>query len=77
MEGQTLCIYGVVTDHTEDWQNEMTRFYFGTHEQFFLVSNYRWSTPFDGECITTTGEIFLNTYNVPYIKIADEIYTCP
>ncbi len=76
MEGRIVCVFGTMTVHTEDWENELTRFYFGTTEQFFIVSNYRWSEPFEGECITTTGEIFLNTYKVPYIKIQDQINFC-
>lgn len=77
MEGRTVCIYGTVTSHTEDYTNELSRFYFGTNDQFFLVSNYQWDSPFEGECITTTGKILLNTYQVPYIKIDDRIDFCP
>lgn len=76
MEGRTVCVYGTVTSHTEDYTNELTRFYFGTIDQFFLVSNYKWDKPFEDECVTTTGEILLNTYQVPYIKIDDRIDFC-
>ncbi|HCR72486.1 MAG TPA: hypothetical protein DIW23_13655 [Anaerolineae bacterium] len=76
MAGQIHCVYGTVINHTEDWENELTRFYFGTIEEFFIVSNYRWETPFEGECIQVKGEILLNTYDIPYIKIEDRIDYC-
>jgi hypothetical protein len=76
MEGETTCVFGVVSFYAEDWQNELTRLYFGSTNEFFFVSNYRWTTPLEGECITATGTILLNTYDVPYIKINDQIDFC-
>jgi hypothetical protein len=74
MAGRELCVYGTVVDHRENWENELTNFYFGTREEFFLVSNYRWTENQEGKCLTATGVIQLNTYNVPYIKIENFNY---
>jgi hypothetical protein len=76
MKGQEVCVHGIVLDHKENYVNQLTNFYFGTTEQFFLVSNYRWSTSQKGECLTATGIVQLNTYKTPYIKIEDNIYYC-
>lgn len=76
MNGREVCVYGVVVDYTENWENLLSNFYFGSKEQFFLVSTSRWTDPIEGKCITATGRVQLNTYDVPYIKIEDEIYFC-
>ena len=76
MKGQDVCVYGTVLDYRENWDNELSYLYFGTQEQFFLVSNYRWTEPVEGECITVAGTIKLNTYKVPYIKIDNKLQFC-
>ena len=77
MEGQQVCVYGTVTSHRENWESFLTNLYFagdfGT-PAFFLVSTDRF-TPLEGQCISTTGTIQLNTYKTPYIKI-EEFYYC-
>jgi hypothetical protein len=75
MEGREVCVYGTVTDYDENWEYQMTNIYFGDREKFFLVSNFRWDSSLEGQCILVNGEIQLNTYKTPYIKI-DEIYRC-
>lgn len=78
MQGRTVCVYGNVSAYTENWENKLTNFRFGTQEQFFLVSNSRWfnGDEYEGTCVSATGEIQLNTYDVPYIKIK-KINSCP
>lgn len=78
MAGKTVCVYGTVTDYREDWGNEISTFYFGAHDQFFLASNFRWSAiETEGKCISVTGQILLNTYKVPYIKVGEnDLYYC-
>ena len=75
LNGQKVCVYGVLANYKENWELEQTNFYFGSPEEFFLVSNYRWNDVVEGECISTTGEVQLNTYKTPYIKV-EEIYKC-
>jgi hypothetical protein len=78
MKGTTRCVQGIVMEYRENWDNFLSVFYFGTTEQFFFVSNYRWnSSDIEGKCIYATGEIQLNTYKVPYIKIDEnDLYYC-
>jgi len=78
MAGRTVCVQGVVVDYRENWDNFLSVFYFGTHEQFFFVSNFEWKhEEIEGKCFRATGEIQLNTYDVPYIKIDDnDLYYC-
>jgi len=75
-EGRPTCVYGIVINHTENWENGLTNFYFGNKDQFFLVSNFRWTDSQEGNCLTATGVIQLNTFKVPYIKVEDNIYYC-
>lgn len=76
MENKVTCVYGTISEHRENWENFLTNLYFGRRDQFFLVSNFRWHNSFEGECIMVTGQIKLNTYKVPYIKIEDSIDFC-
>jgi len=81
MEGQVVCVYGVVLDHIENIDSitgaiGQTYFYFGRKDQFFLTSLYLWN-PTEGICISETGLIQLNTYEVPYIKIEGDLDSCP
>jgi hypothetical protein len=75
MSGREVCVYGVVSDYTEDWENELTKVYFGARDKFFLVSNYRWDKSLEGKCVSARGEVQLNTYKTPYIKI-DRLDSC-
>ena len=75
MVGQQVCVYGIVVYHKQDNDNQLTTFYFGPFDQFFIVSNYSWASQ-NGKCITVTGEVLLNTYKTPYIHIDDVINYC-
>ncbi len=75
MEGREVCVYGIVTAYTENWENQLTNIYYGERGQFFLVSNYRWSDTLEGTCLAAGGEVQLNTYKVPYIKV-EQVYNC-
>lgn len=76
MEGRTVCVYGTVIEYREDWDNFISNIYFGTRQDFYIVSNYRWDVSPVGECLTATGKIQLNTYKIPYIKIQDSFNFC-
>lgn len=74
MEGKTVCVYGVVTDHVENFEAQQTFFYFGGRDKFFFTTLGHWDFTEDS-CISTTGKIQLNTYKTPYIKI-DQLTDC-
>lgn len=86
MEGQTVCVYGVVAltrstyslfdDYSWSWTNYM---YFGKTDQFFItMTTYSNSPYWQEECIMTTGEVRLNNINTPYmIQAYKNINTCP
>ncbi len=78
MEGTTRCVQGTVKDYRENWDNFLSVLYFGNTEQFFFVSNFRWnSSDIENRCVYATGEIQLNTYKIPYIKIDEnDLYYC-
>jgi uncharacterized membrane protein YhaH (DUF805 family) len=75
LAGQTVCVYGVVTDHVENYDARQTFFYFGDRSKFFITSLQQWTT-MKGSCISVTGEIKLNTYSTPYI-LAEQFFQCP
>ena len=76
MAGDDVCVYGTVKMHKENKDIGQTFFYFGTVEQFFVTSLYRWSEPQEDICMQANGVIQLNTYKVPYMKIDDTLYPC-
>ena len=75
MNGDEVCVYGTVVRHSENFDSFLTNFYFGTLEQFFLVSIDRWPSK-EGKCISATGIVQLNTAKVPYLKIGGVLYQC-
>lgn len=75
MNGQQVCVYGVVKDYSENAKTRLTNLYFRSANEFFFVSTYRWKESYDGKCIVANGKVQLNTYKTPYIKI-DEIASC-
>ena len=75
MSGTTVCVYGTVTDHVENWDAAQTFLYFGGRDKFFLTSLSRWEETQDS-CVSVTGKVQLNTYKTPYIKF-DKLSTCP
>jgi hypothetical protein len=72
---QEICVYGEVVRYDENWEYELTYFYFGSSEEFFLVSSYRWDSSIEGKCVVAEGYVSLNTYETPYIEVK-EIYLC-
>lgn len=68
-------MYGEIADYRENWEDYLSYIYFGSRDDFFLVSTIRWNGMREGECISAVGKIELNTYRVPYMKI-HEFYTC-
>ncbi len=75
MNGRIICVYGTVLDYRENWNDGQSMFYFGSKDQFFFVSLYRWEESPEGKCVQSSGEVQLNTYKVPYIKI-DQFSFC-
>ncbi len=77
MEGREVCVYGVVEKIQQNYQLRQTFLYFGEANEFFLVSNYQWDVALEGECLSATGLVKLNTFKTPYIKIEDRYDACP
>lgn len=75
MRGQHVCVYGMVLEYKEDWASQRTYIYFGSKEEFYLVSDYRWSAAIEDTCITVEGTVELNTHETPYIEVID-IHDC-
>ena len=75
MNGRTVCVYGTVTDHVENFDAQQTFLYFGGRDKFFLTSLSRWEETQDS-CVSVTGKVQLNTYQTPYI-IFDSLASCP
>lgn len=75
MRGQHVCVYGMVLDYREDWAWQRTYIYFGLKEEFYFVSEYRWSASIEDTCITAEGTVELNTHETPYVEVMD-IYDC-
>jgi len=76
MEGQKICVYGKVAKLQQNFQIGQTYFYFGKPDQFFFTSIYYWDKSLEGNCVSATGVIQLNTYKTPYINIEDQLYHC-
>lgn len=74
MSGTTVCVYGTVTDHVENWDAAQTFLYFGGRDKFFFTSLSRWEK-IENACVSVTGKVELNTYKTPYIKF-DKLSTC-
>lgn len=69
MEGQTVCVQGVIKEYKEKVGNFYFNFYFGTNEQFYFVSNNLSSIPLKGSCMSSTGRVQLNAENIPFMEI--------
>ncbi|MBK9007975.1 MAG: hypothetical protein IPM31_13400 [Anaerolineae bacterium] len=69
MEGQTVCVHGVIKEYKEKVGNFYFNFYFGTNEQFYLVSNNLSSIPLKGSCMSSTGRVQLTAEHIPFMEI--------
>lgn len=76
MEGQTLCVYGVISYTREFYGASQVRFG-GDNTFFFSSGTIYYPNATSGRCVYATGKVLLSSEQVPYIQVdKNPLYDC-